>query len=414
MATWDNVVYTALGLNLMAKLQTGATLEITRAVGGDGHTSADALTALTEITARQALTLSNAVYKGSGQALLPVTLYNRGLTEGYPLRQIGIYATGPDDGEVLMLVAQSEQPDTIPSEADSPDFVTNFSFHIALGNAGRINVSYSLTDMATKADYVAYVEQIEGRLGQPGGIATLDALGNPQRARPSHCTKTLRVANAEPIPHYDDLHNYTTPGIRLQVSTVTTCKSIDNIPEECPGILEVTEFGHLKDIGAAAIMQTYTAINGNNWTVTYDCVTDKWDTWRCGAITPMPIYISTSLSPEGYIVFACDGVTTGAYLFVAQGCYNPGGSGDYRSVYTAIIHVACGYSDNVVMVYIKMVPLLVSYGFTAADVDDAFKVGFERMVDNVRFDNYNKKIYVQAQKSVGEPINWTSSLQKLI
>lgn len=98
MATWDNVVYTTLGLNLMAKLQTGATLEITRAVGGDGHTSADALTALTEVTARQTLTLSNVVYKGSGQALLPVTLYNRGLTAGYPLRQIGIYAADPDDG----------------------------------------------------------------------------------------------------------------------------------------------------------------------------------------------------------------------------------------------------------------------------------------------------------------------------
>ena len=179
MATWDNVVYTTLGLNLMAKLQTGATLDITRAVGGDGHTSADALTALTEVTARQTLTLSNVVYKGSGQALLPVTLYNRGLTAGYPLRQIGIYAADPDDGEVLMMVAQSEQPDTIPSAEDSPDFVANFSFHIALGNAGRINVSYSLTDMATKADYVAYVEQIEGittalrrdkRLGSYSGI----------------------------------------------------------------------------------------------------------------------------------------------------------------------------------------------------------------------------------------------------
>lgn len=40
MATWDNVVYTTLGLNLMAKLQTGATLHITRAVGGGRGTQA--------------------------------------------------------------------------------------------------------------------------------------------------------------------------------------------------------------------------------------------------------------------------------------------------------------------------------------------------------------------------------------
>ena len=182
MATWDNVVYTTLGLNLMAKLQTGATLDITRAVGGDGHTSADALTALTEVTARQTLTLSNVVYKGSGQALLPVTLYNRGLTAGYPLRQIGIYAADPDDGEVLMLVAQSEQPDTIPSAEDSPDFVANFSFHIALGNAGRINVSYSLTDMAwvgrLGSEAVAAVGAVGILTWMSGSIALLNKVGS--------------------------------------------------------------------------------------------------------------------------------------------------------------------------------------------------------------------------------------------
>ena len=182
MATWDNVVYTTQGLNLMAKLQTGAALEITRAIGSDGHVSADALPALTEITAKQTLTLSDAIYKGNGQALLPVTLYNRGLTEGYPLRQIGIYATDPDDGEVLMLVAQSETPDTIPTELASPDFVVNFSFNIALGNAGRINVTYSLTDMATRADLDNINAQLANKanisaLGKPNGIATLNSSG---------------------------------------------------------------------------------------------------------------------------------------------------------------------------------------------------------------------------------------------
>lgn len=169
MATWDNVVYTTQGLNLMAKLQTGAALEITQAIGSDGHVSADALPALTEITAKQTLTLSDAIYKGNGQALLPVTLYNRGLTEGYPLRQIGIYATDPDDGEVLMLVAQSETPDTIPTELASPDFVANFSFHVALGNAGRINVTYSLTDMATRAD----LDNINAQLANKANISDL-------------------------------------------------------------------------------------------------------------------------------------------------------------------------------------------------------------------------------------------------
>lgn len=289
MATWDNVVYTTLGLNLMAKLQTGATLDITRAVGGDGHTSADALTALTEVTARQTLTLSNVVYKGSGQALLQVTLYNRGLTAGYPLRQIGIYAADPDDGEVLMMVAQSEQPDTIPSAEDSPDFVANFSFHIALGNAGRINVSYSLTDMATKADYVAYVEQIEGRLGQPSGIATLDSSGKLAQmptaadvgAVPSMLTDIIYVDQADPVPHYDNLNNYITPGQRVHIATVTTARSVDNCPEVSPGIMEVAEYNHSVKTGQTlGIIQRYIATSGNTYTRIYTPQNGYWSNWQ--------------------------------------------------------------------------------------------------------------------------------------
>lgn len=284
MATWDNVVYTTLGLNLMAKLQTGATLEITRAVGGDGHVSADALPALTEIIAKQTLTLSDAIYKGNGQALLPVTLYNRGLTEGYPLRQIGIYATDPDDGEVLMLVAQSEQPDTIPSAEDSPDFVANFSFHIALGNAGRINVSYSLTDMATKADYVAYVEQIEGRLGQPSGIATLDSNGKLAQmptaadvgAVPSESTIRLRVTGDDAVPHYADANDYKIPGQRISISPQVTAASVDNLPETNSGQLCVYGFD------SNSIYQIYETFWGTRWIRQYTISTGAWGTWMGG------------------------------------------------------------------------------------------------------------------------------------
>lgn len=285
MATWDNVVYTTHGLNLMAKLQTGATLHITRAVGGDGHASADALPALTEIAAKQTLTLSDPVYKGNGRALLPVTLYNRGLTGGYILRQIGIYATDPDDGEVLMLVAQSETPDTIPSELASPDFVANFSFHIALGNAGRINVTYSLTDMATKADYAAFVEQIEDKLAQPSGIATLDSSGKLAQMPTAADVGAIRlywstlINETTATPNKYNFDDYITPGDVVSVSNYASAQSIANIPEAAPGKLYVLPL-RTDDQGRNDIMQEYHTVTGNVWCrPRYYYSSNTWSKW---------------------------------------------------------------------------------------------------------------------------------------
>ncbi|MFR2841314.1 MAG: pyocin knob domain-containing protein [Acutalibacteraceae bacterium] len=430
MATWDNVVYTTLGLNLMAKLQTGATLEITRAVGGDGHTSADALTALTEVTARQTLTLSNVVYKGSGQALLPVTLYNRGLTAGYPLRQIGIYAADPDDGEVLMLVAQSEQPDTIPSAEDSPDFVANFSFHIALGNAGRINVSYSLTDMATKADYVAYVEQIEGRLGQPSGIATLDSSGKLAQmptaadvgAVPSMLTDIIYVDQADPVPHYDNLNNYITPGQRVHIATVTTARSVDNCPEASPGIMEVAEYNHSVKTGQTlGIIQRYIATSGNTYTRIYTLQIGYWSNWASGALKPMQPYVSTQLTGSGYVYFACYGLDAGSYIFTACGNFNKGGSDLYRATYTAIIHISCDYDSAAkqVIARVSHAPLLISAAFGDSS-DSKFDVGFNSMAKTMPWSTWQSggepgKIYISAASSTSSSVSdWSCKLLKLI
>lgn len=431
MATWDNVVYTTQGLNLMAKLQTGAALEITRAIGSDGHVSADALPALTEITAKQTLTLSDAIYKGNGQALLPVTLYNRGLTEGYPLRQIGIYATDPDDGEVLMLVAQSETPDTIPTELASPDFVANFSFHIALGNAGRINVTYSLTDMATKADYVAYVEQIEGRLGQPSGIATLTSSGKLVQmptaadvgAVPSMLTDIIYVDQADPIPHYDNLRNYITPGQRVHIATVTTAMSVDNCPEMSPGMLEVIEYNHSVKTGQTlAIMQRFTSqISGITYTCIHTPQNGYWSNWASGALKPMQPYVSSQLTGSGYVYFACYGLDAGSYIFTACGNFNKAGSDDYRAVYTLIIHVSCDWDtqNKTVIARVSYAPLLVTCNFGSA-TDDKLDVGFNNMIKTTPWAAWQSggepgKIYISATSSTSSsPSDWSCKLFKLI
>ena len=427
MATWDNVVYTTQGLNLMAKLQTGAALEITRAIGSDGHVSADALPALTEITAKQTLTLSDAIYKGNGQALLPVTLYNRGLTEGYPLRQIGIYATDPDDGEVLMLVAQSETPDTIPSEADGPDFVSNFSFHIALGNAGRINVTYSLTDMATKADYAAFVEQIEGKYGKPSGIATLNSSGKLAQMPTAADVGAVRLRWSTLInettapPNKYNFNDYIAPGDVVSVDNYMSTQSVANIPEPVPGKLYVLPL-RTDDQGRNDLMQEYHTITGNVYIRSKHYYSgNKWNIWTCGAIKPMQPYVSTQLTGSGYVYFACYGLDAGSYLFTACGNFNKAGSDDYRAVYTLIIHVSCDWDtqNKTVIARVSYAPLLVTCNFGLA-TDDKLDVGFNNMNKTTPWAAWQSggepgKIYISATSSTtSSPSDWSCKLLKFI
>ena len=329
-----------------------------------------------------------------------------------------------------MLVAQSEQPDTIPSAEDSPDFVVNFSFHVALGNAGRINVSYSLTDMATKADYVAYVEQIEGRLGQPSGIATLDSSGKLAQmptaadvgAVPSMLTDIIYVDQADPVPHYDNLNNYITPGQRVHIATVTTARSVDNCPEASPGIMEVAEYNHSVKTGQTlGIIQRYIATSGNTYTRIYTHQNGYWSNWAGGALKPMQPYVSTQLTGSGYVYFACYGLDAGAYLFSACGNFNAGGSDLYRATYTVIIHISCDYDSAAkqVIARVSHAPLLISANFGDAS-DDKFGVGFNNMVKTMPWSTWQSggepgKIYISAASSTSSSVSdWSCKLLKLI
>ena len=207
-----------------------------------------------------------------------------------------------------MLVAQSETPDTIPSELASPDFVANFSFHIALGNAGRINVTYSLTDMATKADYAAFVEQIEDKLAQPNGIATLDSSGKLAQMPTAADVGAIKlrwstlINETTATPNKYNFDDYITPGDVVSVDNYASAQSIANIPEAVPGKLYVLPL-RTDDQGRNDIMQEYHTATGNVWCrPRYYYSSNTWSNWASGAIKPMQPYVScllyTSPSPR--------------------------------------------------------------------------------------------------------------------
>lgn len=104
--------YTNRGSALAAKIAGGtAALTVTRVDAGSGHT-ADISSATVLPDTEQTLTVGVAVVEGV-TATLPVTLSEAAAEGDYDLTELGVYATDPDEGEVLMQIYQLSAPQEV-------------------------------------------------------------------------------------------------------------------------------------------------------------------------------------------------------------------------------------------------------------------------------------------------------------
>lgn len=162
MNVWTNAVITDKGLDLLAKLTEGSTLNITRAVTGAGFVTPGVLSKQTEVTdPKQALTLKPVRYPESGKCAFPVMLTNEGLATGYDATQVGVFATDPDEGEVLFFIVQAIDADSgtiIPSEAEMPGYSAEWTFYFQYGQADGVNVTVDPSNTVSWAEMKEYVK----------------------------------------------------------------------------------------------------------------------------------------------------------------------------------------------------------------------------------------------------------------
>ncbi len=142
----------------MAKLQTGDALTITKALSGAGVVETAELENQTSVTnAKQNIQVESIELNGDN-ADIKLLLTNAGLNEKYQLSQIGIYAQDPDEGEILYFIAQSMNPDIIPTEAETPGYVFNPTVHMVFGNAETIDMQLNPFDFVTQGQMIKHKE----------------------------------------------------------------------------------------------------------------------------------------------------------------------------------------------------------------------------------------------------------------
>lgn len=162
MNVWTNAVVTDKGLDLLAKLTQGNTLDITRAVTGAGFVTPGLLLKQTKVTdPKQTLTLRPVTYPETGKCAFPVRLTNEGVDTGYYATQVGVFAMDPDEGEILFFIVQATDANSgtiIPSETEMPGYSAVWTFYFQYGQADGVNVTVDPSNTVTFDEMKEYVK----------------------------------------------------------------------------------------------------------------------------------------------------------------------------------------------------------------------------------------------------------------
>lgn len=150
-------VITDAGIALQNRLLAGETLQITEVKAGSGSVAITDLRTQTDLqVVNQVLSIVNK-QSGDKSTVLMVQLTTAGLSSGYDLQQLGVYAKAQgEDEEILFAILQEETPMPIPSETEKPRYAVTFYLEFVLTNDNKIEVNINPAAYVTVDIYDSY------------------------------------------------------------------------------------------------------------------------------------------------------------------------------------------------------------------------------------------------------------------
>ena len=152
MANWQGFTLTEKGLQLQAKINAGlATLHFTKISIGSGSSSSSS-SSLTDLVKREKdLTIASCTVDGSIVKLV-TTLTNTGITKPFKERELGLFATDLDDGEIMFAYMTDIDPDTMPAEGSATVVSKRMTLNLAFSNTGNVSAVLDSGQLVTFAD----------------------------------------------------------------------------------------------------------------------------------------------------------------------------------------------------------------------------------------------------------------------
>jgi hypothetical protein len=160
---FGSMTFTTNGLNLLAKAQTGTALNFTRIAVGDGILNGQDTTALNNLLNQVlSLNISEFIVNGTGSATIGATLSNTSLSTGFYWREIGIFATDPQLGEILYGYANTNDGDIFVPPSTTSVFTTTCNISVIVSNVASVTATIDnslvfakLSDVPTKISQLA-------------------------------------------------------------------------------------------------------------------------------------------------------------------------------------------------------------------------------------------------------------------
>ena len=157
MDNWQGAILTNKGRALQAKVEGGlCQLALTKLKTGDGTLApGQTLEALTDLVSpKQNIAISAVVVDENQPGVVYVKgiLSNASLTTGYMVKELGLFATDPDDGEILYAVTVDSNPDYLQDNTSATVITEALKLAIAVSNTSDVTATLDPEGLLTVED----------------------------------------------------------------------------------------------------------------------------------------------------------------------------------------------------------------------------------------------------------------------
>lgn len=174
MADFSNLIITTKGQSLINKAMANeCNLVFTKAATSEQIYTLEQLQSLTTMLIKQTTYLSR-VYTDNNKLNIDAAFNNASLADGYYLRCIGLYATDPDEGEILFAVAkETSESCYMPAYNGLTSSGINLKLILNSSNTNNVSVDTPQAALATATEVNELRSQLQYIVASLGVVTEL-------------------------------------------------------------------------------------------------------------------------------------------------------------------------------------------------------------------------------------------------